>query len=96
MSLKSENTPSKSTIKAGEEITLSTRFGGCSRGKSWGKFYPGKSRATGDFEWCEKVNNGAAVVLTGAGFYVVGSDDGFNRKARGEFALMEEKEAVPA
>lgn len=87
MSIKSENTPSQSTIAPGEEIHLSTRFGACSRGKSWGKYYPGKTRATGDFEWVEKANSGRVLVLTGPGFYVIGSDDGFSRRARGEFTL---------
>jgi hypothetical protein len=56
MSTKNENTPSQKTIKEGETITLETRFGGCSRGKCWGKFFPGKTRPTGDFEWVEKSN----------------------------------------
>lgn len=88
--MSTENTPSKSTIKPGEDIILSTRFGGCSRGKCWGKFFPGKTRATGDFEWVEKKNG--SLVLTGVGYYVVGSNDGFSRKAQTEFQLTEEKE----
>lgn len=91
---KSENTPSRSSIKPGEEIILTTRFGSCSRGKSWGKFYPGQTRAKGDFEWVDKTAGGSQLVLTGAGFYVVGSDDGFSRKARGEFHLTEETGAL--
>lgn len=84
--MKTENTPSKTTIAKGETIELNTRFGGLSRGKCWGKFFPGQARATGGFEWVEKDNHGT-LYLPGPGYYVVGSDDGFNRKARGEFAL---------
>lgn len=94
--MKSENTPSVSEIAPGQEIKLSTRFGSCSRGKSWGKYYPNKTRATGYFEWVEKCNSGATLVLTGPGFYVVGSDDGFARKARGEFHLAAANTEVPA
>lgn len=85
MATKSENTPTRSTIAAGEKILLDTRFGCMSRGKCWGRFYPGKSRATGDFEWVEKKNG--SLVLAGPGYYVVGSNDGFSRKAQGEFEL---------
>jgi hypothetical protein len=84
--MKRENTPSQDTIAPGETIELTTRFGGLSRGKCWGKFFPGKTRATGDFEWVEKDRNGS-LYLTGPGYYVVGSGDGFSREARGEFEL---------
>lgn len=83
--MKSENTPSQTTIAPGEEIKLSTRFGGLSRGKCWGKYYPNQTRAKGDFDWVAKSNGN--LFLTGPGYYVVGSDDGFSRKARGEFHL---------
>lgn len=86
--MKSENTPSQASIAAGETVELNTRFGGLSRGKCWGKFYPGKTRATGDFEWVEK-SSGGTLYLTGPGYYVVGSNDGFNRQARGEFHLRD-------
>lgn len=86
--MKSENTPSKTTIAKGETIELATRFGSLSRGRCWGKFYPGKTRVSGDFEWVGK--KGATLYLTGAGHYVVGSSDGFSREARGEFTLTEE------
>lgn len=83
--MKTENTPSKTTITDGETIKLETRFGGCSRGKCWGKFFPGQSRPKGDFEWVDKT--GGTLFLTGDGYYIIGSDDGFSRKARGEFVL---------
>lgn len=83
--MKTENTPSQSSIADGETIELSTRFGSCSRGKCWGKFFPGKTRATGDFEWCEK--SGGTLYLAGPGHYVVGSSDGFSREAKAEFSL---------
>ncbi len=89
--MKTENTPSQSSIAAGETLELSTRFGGCSRGKCWGKFYPGKTRASGDFEWCEK--SGGTVYLSGPGFYIVGSNDGFQRKAQAEFTLVSKASA---
>jgi hypothetical protein len=82
-----ETTPSVTTIKPGEIIKLSTRFGGLSRGKCWGKFFPGKTTPTGDFEWVEK--QGGTLYLTGSGYYVVGSTDGYNRKARAAFHLAE-------
>lgn len=92
--MKTENSPSQDTIKSGEEIKLSTRFGNCSRGKCWGKYYPNKKRASGDFEWCEK--QGGSVFLTGPGYYIIGSDDGFSRKARTEFYLAPAETAVTA
>lgn len=82
---KSENTPSAETIKAGETIELTTRFGGLSRGKCWGKYYANKTGPVGDFEWCAK--EGGTLFLTGPGYYVVGSGDGFSREARGCFVL---------
>ncbi len=88
--MKRENTPEKSTVAPGETIKLNTRFGGLSRGKCWGKYFPNKSRATGDFEWVEKDSNGN-LYITGPGFYVVGSSDGFSREARGEFEITASK-----
>jgi hypothetical protein len=85
--MKAENTPSKTIITPGQEIKLTTRFGSCSRGKSWGRYYPNQTRATGEFSWVEKCAGGSTLLLTGPGYYVVGSDDGFSRKARGEFVL---------
>jgi hypothetical protein len=87
--MKTDNTPSQASIKPGEEIKLTTRFGGLSRGKCWGKYYPNQTRAKGDFVWVDKDNNGN-LFLTGPGFYVIGSDDGFARKARAEFCLSAE------
>ena len=87
--MKTENTPSQDTIASGETIELSTRFGSLSRGKCWGKCYPGKTRPTGDFEWVEKHNG--TLYLTKPGFYIVGSNDGFARKAQAEFTLSESK-----
>lgn len=84
--MKSENTPSQSSIAANQTIEFSTRFGGLSRGKCWGKYYPHQKRATGEWSWVEKDSSGT-LFLTGPGFYVVGSSDGFNRTARGEFYL---------
>lgn len=84
--MKRENTPSQTTIAPGQTIELETRFGGLSRGKCWGKFFPSKTRATGDFQWVGKDSNGA-LYLTGPGYYVVGSSDGFSRAAKGEFHL---------
>lgn len=86
--MKTENTPSKTTIKPGETIELRTRFGGCSRGHSWGKFYPGKNRPSGDWQWVEKRNE--TLLIEGVGYYVVGSSDGFSRKAKGEFEITAE------
>lgn len=83
--MKHENTPRKTTISEGEEIQLQTRFGGLSHGKCWGKYFPGKTRASGDFEWVEK--KGDTLYLTGPGHYLVGSSDGFSREARAEFTL---------
>lgn len=85
MAVKSENTPSQSTIKPGETISLSTRFGNLSRGKCWGKCFVGSKKPKGDFVWVEK--SGGTLLLTEPGYYVVGSDDGFQRKANGEFYL---------
>ena len=82
---KTENTPDEEYIKPGQTITLSTRFGGCSRGRAWGKCFKGKSRPKGDFEWVDKT--GGTLYLTVAGYYIVGSSDGFYRKARAEFEL---------
>ncbi len=86
--MKTENTPSQKTIKAGETLELSTRFGSCSRGRSWGKHYPGK-RPMGDFTWCDKI--GGTLMLTEPGYYVVGSSDGFSRQAKAEFYLAAEE-----
>lgn len=83
--MKTDNKPSQSSIKLGETIKLTTRFGGLSRGKCWGKYFPNQDRAKGDFEWVEKANG--VLYLSGPGYYVVGSDDGFSRKARAEFHL---------
>lgn len=83
--MKSENTPSKSEISPGETISLETRFGGLSQGKCWGKYYPNQMGAKGAFEWVEKRNGN--LILSGPGYYVVGSNDGFSRKAQGEFYL---------
>jgi hypothetical protein len=83
--MKSESTPSKTSIKPGETIELETQFGSLSRGKCWGKYYPNQSRPTGGFEWVEK--DGGTLYLSGPGHYVVGSSDGFSREARGSFTL---------
>lgn len=80
-----DNIPTEDNIAPGETIELETRFGRLSRGKCWGKFYPGKTRESGDFEWVEK--NGGTLYLTGSGFYVVGSSDGFSRSAKSSFVL---------
>lgn len=90
MSTKSENKPTQAAIAPRETIKLETRFGGCSRGKCWGKFFSGQTRPTGSFEWVEK--NGGTLYLTGHGYYVVGSSDGFSRKAQSEFCLAEKVE----
>lgn len=87
MATKNENTPNEETIKRGEVIELETRFGGLSRGKCWGRYYPNKKHPVGDFEWVEK--SGGTLYLQGSGYYVVGSSDGFSRKAQGEFYLDE-------
>jgi len=92
--MKSENTPSTKYIRTGEQIKLSTKFGGLSRGRAWGKYFPGKTRPTGDFEWVEKT--GGTLYLTGSGYYIVGSHDGFRRKARAEFVLLPAPEPAPA
>lgn len=93
--MKSENTPSVEAIAPGETIKLNTRFGGCSRGKCWGKYYPGQTRAKGEFSWVDKDRNGN-LFLEGPGFYVVGSSDGFSREARGEFCLAAAPVLAPA
>lgn len=82
---KHENTPAADSIGAGETIELKTRFGGLSRGKCWGKYFPNQKRPTGDFEWVDKSNG--TLYLTGPGYYIVGSSDGFSRDARAEFHL---------
>lgn len=91
--MKHENTPAQTTITAGQVIALTTRFGICSRGKCWGKFFPGKATPTGDFEWVEKSNG--KLYLSGVGYYIVGSSDGFNRQARAEFSLTEASATEP-
>lgn len=88
--MRSENTPDTKYIRPGETIKLSTRFGGASRGRAWGKCFRGKCRPTGDFEWVDKT--GGTLYLTEPGYYIVGSHDGFRRKARAEFVLL----AAPA
>jgi len=84
--MKTENTPSETHIKAGQTIKLETRFGSLSRGKCWGKFFPGQKSAKGAFEWVAK--SGGTLLLEGAGYYVVGSGDGYSRQATGEFCLL--------
>lgn len=86
--MKNETTPFESSIKAGQTIKLVTRFGQCSRGKAWGKCFVGKQRPIGDFEWVDKT--GGTLYLTQPGYYIVGSDDGFSRKAKAEFLLEAE------
>src|SRR6478609_1063582 len=85
-----ENIPSADTlcagIAAGETLTLSTRFGNKSRGKCWGKYFRDAKNTKGDFEWLEKDRDGC-LILPGPGSYVVGSDDGFHRKASNSFYL---------
>lgn len=83
--MKSDYQPDKTTIAPGEVITLRTRFGDLSRGRCWGKYFPNKSTPTGDFQWVEK--HGGKLYLSGPGFYVIGSNDGFNRKAQSSFEL---------
>ena len=83
--MKAESTPSASVIRPGQTIELSTRFGGLSRGKCWGKYYPDQTRPTGSWSWVEK--HDGTLYLTGPGYYVVGSSDGFSREARGSFHL---------
>lgn len=85
--IKTENTPDVEYIKPGETIELVTRFGRLSRGHAWGKCFKGKSRPKGDFEWVDKT--GGTLYITDAGYYIVGSSDGFNRRARAEFELKE-------
>ena len=87
--MKTDNTPTKTTIASGETIELTTRFGVMSRGKCWGKYYPNKKRPTGEFEWVEKHNG--VLFLRGPGYYVIGSNDGFSRKASAEFELKAEQ-----
>lgn len=94
--MKSENTPRQSEIGPGEVIKLSTRFGDCSRGKAWGKYFANRKRpvpAT-DFEWVDKT--GGTLYLSGAGYYIVGSNDGFNRSAKAEFYLGPSEPLVAA
>lgn len=88
--MKSENTPNKTNIKAGEVIELSTRFGHLSRGRCWGKYYANKTAPIGDFAWVSK--EGGTLFLTGPGYYVVGSSDGFSRQARNSFVLKATEE----
>lgn len=86
--MKAEYTPEKETIASGEVIELRTRFGGLSRGHSWGKVYPGKTAPIGAWNWVDK--EGGTLYLTEPGFYIVGSSDGFNRKAKATFVLKAE------
>ena len=90
--MKTENKPKSETISAGETIALNTKFGGLSRGRCWGKFFPNKKTPTGDFEWVEK--RGGTLHLSGPGFYIVGSSDGFHREAKSSFVLTEQIEDV--
>lgn len=83
--MKTDHTPNQDSIKPGEVITLRTRFGDLSRGRCWGKCFPGKSTPTGDFVWVDK--SGGKLYLTESGYYIVGSSDGFNRSAKAEFYL---------
>jgi len=83
--MKTENTPSQSEIGTDETIELSTRFGSCSRGKCWGKCYANQKRPTGNWDWVDKT--GGTLYLTIPGYYIIGSDDGFSRRARAEFYL---------
>jgi hypothetical protein len=92
--MKPENTPNQSTITPGETIELNTRFGHCSRGKAWGKCFPGQTRPVGDFDWVDKT--GGTLYITKPGYYVVGSSDGFSRSAKSEFCLTLAPEKVSA
>lgn len=83
--MKHENTPSVNSIAPGETIELRTRFGGLSRGKCWGKFFPGSKRPVGDWEWVDKTNG--TLYLPAPGYYIVGSGDGFSRSAKAEFYI---------
>lgn len=85
--MRTEHVPGQSTIAPGETIGLSTRFGYLSRGKAWGKYYANRKRPVplDDFEWVDK--SGGTLYLTGPGYYIVGSNDGFNRSAKAEFYL---------
>lgn len=88
--MSTEYSPEQETIAPGEIIKLRTRFGGLSRGRCWGKCYPGKSGPIGDFEWVPKEDG--TLFLTQPGYYIVGSSDGFRRSARVSFQLREATE----
>jgi hypothetical protein len=92
--MKSENTPSKTTIAPGETIELHTRFGSHSQGRCWGKCYPGMTRPKGDFAWVDKT--GGTLYITEPGYYIVGSSDGFNRSAKAEFVLRAPPAPAPS
>lgn len=85
MKTTAENVPTEEGIARGDVIELQTRFGSHSRGRCWGRYYPNRSRATGDWRWVEKQRG--TLFLEGPGYYVVGSHDGFQRKAKAEFYL---------
>lgn len=89
---KNESKPEVAEIGQGETIRLVTRFGNLSRGRCWGKCYPGQSRPRGEWHWVEK--SGGTLYLDEPGYYVVGSSDGFSREARGEFCLRAKVETV--
>ncbi len=92
--MKSENTPSQNSIAPGEVIKLHTRFGSLSRGKCWGKCFPHKTAPVGSFDWVDKSDG--TLYLTKPGYYIVGSNDGYNRSAKGEFHLAATEPVVDA
>ena len=63
-------------------VKIYSRYGGLSRGKCWGR------QGTGDaVRWADK--SGSALYLT-PGRWVVGSDDGFRRKDRGDIIVKDD------
>lgn len=91
--MKNENKPTETSIAPAQVIKLNTRFGGCSRGKCWGKYFANKTTPTGGFDWVEKSNGN--LFLSGPGYYIVGSSDGFSRDARAEFYIAPATVAAP-
>ena len=61
--------------------TVETRFGGLSRGRSWGKWYAGKTQPTGNWVWVDKQGS-TLYIPDGPGYLVYGSSDGFRRKEK--------------
>lgn len=68
-------------------VRIRTRFGGLSRGKCWGRQGAGASPT-----WARK--DGDIVILDAPGKWIVGSNDGFNRKESDTYYVEPEPPAI--